>query len=180
MVGLEVAVPYHRYARVLRWLALSLLAYVGVLAVVHVDWAAALVHTVAPRFQLDRASLAALLAVFGTTISPYLFFWQAGEEVEEQAAGRGVDRDRRYGRRAVHPGALQVADVQSDPAEACRREPVGERAGHLHQRGAPERERRVDGAELGDRGRKVACGRQRQPDRQPGPAGRLERVQDLP
>src|SRR5919108_4396769 len=85
MVALEVTVPYHRYARVLRWLALSLLAYVVVLAVVHVDWEAALAHTVAPRFHPDRASLAALVAVFGTTISPYLFFWQAGEEVEEQA-----------------------------------------------------------------------------------------------
>ena len=85
MIVLEVTVPYHRYARVLRWLALSLLAYVGVLVVVHVDWTAALAATVVPRLQLDRASVAALLAVFGTTISPYLFFWQAGEEIEEQA-----------------------------------------------------------------------------------------------
>jgi NRAMP (natural resistance-associated macrophage protein)-like metal ion transporter len=85
MIVLELAVPYHRYARVLRWLALSLLAYVGVLAVVHVDWTAALTSTLVPRFHADRASVAALLAVFGTTISPYLFFWQAAEEVEEQA-----------------------------------------------------------------------------------------------
>jgi NRAMP (natural resistance-associated macrophage protein)-like metal ion transporter len=70
MIALELGVPYHRYARVLRWLALSLLAYVGVLAVVHVDWAAALAHTVVPRLHPDRAQLAALLAVFGTTISP--------------------------------------------------------------------------------------------------------------
>jgi NRAMP (natural resistance-associated macrophage protein)-like metal ion transporter len=84
MIVLEVTVPYHRYARVLRWLALSLLAYVGVLAVVHVDWTAALAHTLIPRFRPDRASVAALLAVLGTTISPYLFFWQAAEEVEEQ------------------------------------------------------------------------------------------------
>jgi NRAMP (natural resistance-associated macrophage protein)-like metal ion transporter len=87
MVVLEVTVPYHRYARVLRWLALSLLAYVGVLFVVHVDWAAVLVHTLVPRFRADRAGVAALLAVFGTTISPYLFFWQAAEEVEEQDGG---------------------------------------------------------------------------------------------
>jgi NRAMP (natural resistance-associated macrophage protein)-like metal ion transporter len=94
MVVLEVTVPYHRYARVLRWLALSLLAYVGVLVVVHVDWAAALAHTVVPRVHADRASVAALLAIFGTTISPYLFFWQAGEEVEEQAERHDpVDRD---------------------------------------------------------------------------------------
>jgi Mn2+/Fe2+ NRAMP family transporter len=85
MVVLEVTVPYHRYALVLRWLALSLLAYVGVLAVVHVDWGAALAHTIVPGFHLGRASLTALIAIFGTTISPYLFFWQAGEEIEEQA-----------------------------------------------------------------------------------------------
>jgi Mn2+/Fe2+ NRAMP family transporter len=85
MIVLEVNVPYHRYARVLRWLALSLLAYVGVLIVVHPDWTTVLAHTVMPGLRLDKASVAALLAVFGTTISPYLFFWQAGEEVEEQA-----------------------------------------------------------------------------------------------
>jgi NRAMP (natural resistance-associated macrophage protein)-like metal ion transporter len=94
MVMLELAVPYHRYARVLRWLTVSLLAYVGVLVVVQVDWAAALAHTVVPRFHADRASLAALLAIFGTTISPYLFFWQAGEEIEEQTERHDpVDRD---------------------------------------------------------------------------------------
>jgi NRAMP (natural resistance-associated macrophage protein)-like metal ion transporter len=104
MVALEVTVPYHRYARVLRWLALSLLAYVAVLAVVHVDWAAALAHTVAPRFHPDRTSLAALVAVFGTTISPYLFFWQAGEEVEEQA-----DRPEPVNRRHLAAMRLDVA-----------------------------------------------------------------------
>jgi NRAMP (natural resistance-associated macrophage protein)-like metal ion transporter len=94
MVLLELAVPYHRYARGLRWLTVSLLAYVGVLAVVQVDWTAALAHTLVPRLHPGRASLAALLAIFGTTISPYLFFWQAGEEIEEQAERHDrVDRD---------------------------------------------------------------------------------------
>jgi Mn2+/Fe2+ NRAMP family transporter len=95
MVVLELAMPYQRYARVLRWLALSLLAYVAVLVVVHVDWVAALTHTVLPRFSFDRAGLVALIAVLGTTISPYLFFWQAGEEVEEKA-GRDDPIDRRH------------------------------------------------------------------------------------
>jgi Mn2+/Fe2+ NRAMP family transporter len=95
MLVLEVTVPYHRYARVLRWLALSLLAYVGVLAVVHVDWAAVLAHTLVPHLPPGRAGVAALLAVFGTTISPYLFFWQAAEEVEEQAE-RADPVDRRH------------------------------------------------------------------------------------
>jgi NRAMP (natural resistance-associated macrophage protein)-like metal ion transporter len=84
MVMLELAVPYHRYARVLRWLTVSLLAYVGVLVVVQVDWADALAHTLVPHLPPGRAGVAALLAIFGTTISPYLFFWQAGEEIEEQ------------------------------------------------------------------------------------------------
>jgi NRAMP (natural resistance-associated macrophage protein)-like metal ion transporter len=94
MIVLEVTVPYHRYARVLRWLTLSLLAYVGVLFVVQVDWADALAHTLVPHLPPGRAGVAALLAIFGTTISPYLFFWQAGEEIEEQAERHDpVDRD---------------------------------------------------------------------------------------
>lgn len=84
MLGLELTLPYHRYARILRWLALSLLAYVVVLALVDVDWGAAIDAVLSPSLDLDRAALAALVAVFGTTVSPYLFFWQAGEEVEEE------------------------------------------------------------------------------------------------
>ena len=80
---LEVRVPYHRYARILRWLALSLGAYIGVLFAVHVPWGEVLRHTVIPHLAADRAHLAALIAIFGTTISPYLCFWQAAEEVEE-------------------------------------------------------------------------------------------------
>jgi NRAMP (natural resistance-associated macrophage protein)-like metal ion transporter len=94
MVMLELAVPYHRYARVLRWLTVSLLAYVGVLVVVQVDWVDALAHTLVPHLPPGRAGVAALLAIFGTTISPYLFFWQAGEEIEEQTERHDpVDRD---------------------------------------------------------------------------------------
>jgi hypothetical protein len=103
---------------------------------------------------------------------------QQAEHMDEDA-GRGVDRDRAHGRRPVQPGPLQVADVQPHPAHAGRREPVGEGAGHLDQRGPPEGERRVDGPELGDGGREVAGGRQHQPDRQPAPAGRLERAEGL-
>lgn len=84
MLALVVLLPYHRYARVLRWLALSLLAYPIVLVTVHVDWGAVLRHALTPRFVGGAAGLAALIAVFGTTVSPYLFFWQASEEVEEE------------------------------------------------------------------------------------------------
>nr|WP_294848102.1 Nramp family divalent metal transporter [uncultured Sphingomonas sp.] len=81
---LEVFVSYGRYARVLKWATLSLFAYVGVLIVSHVDWGEALRGIVIPSLAFDRVHAMALVAVFGTTISPYLFFWQAGQEVEEQ------------------------------------------------------------------------------------------------
>lgn len=80
----EVLVPYHRYARVLRWLCLSLLAYVAVLFVAKVDWNAVTVATLLPHIDLSRTSIELMIALAGTTISPYLFFWQAAEEVEER------------------------------------------------------------------------------------------------
>jgi NRAMP (natural resistance-associated macrophage protein)-like metal ion transporter len=84
LVAVEVFLPYHRYAKVLRWLTLSLGFYIAVLLVVTVDWSVVARRTFAPHLAGDRAFLAALIAVFGTTISPYLFFWQASEEVEEE------------------------------------------------------------------------------------------------
>lgn len=94
MAGLEIFVPYHRYARVLKWLCLSLLSYVVVMFVVDIAWADVAADLVVPRIGFERDQLAALIAIFGTTISPYLFFWQAGEEVEERGQagnGSGVD-----------------------------------------------------------------------------------------
>lgn len=82
-IGLETFLPYARYAAVLKWLTLSLFAYVGVVLVAQVRWDEALAGTLLPRLVLDRDHAMALVAVLGTTISPYLFFWQAGQEVEE-------------------------------------------------------------------------------------------------
>ncbi|WHU01099.1 divalent metal cation transporter [Sphingomonas sp. NIBR02145] len=79
---LQAFVPYHRYARVLKWLTLSLFAYVAVVLAVQVDWAAAARGLVVPRIDGPDA-IATIVALFGTTISPYLFFWQAAQEVEE-------------------------------------------------------------------------------------------------
>ncbi|MEN9967398.1 MAG: hypothetical protein RL036_631 [Actinomycetota bacterium] len=84
MACIEIAVPYHRYAKVLRWLCLSLLAYVLVLFVAKVDWQAVVWNTVVPHLDFKKSSLELLIALAGTTISPYLFFWQAAEEVEER------------------------------------------------------------------------------------------------
>ena len=81
----EVLIPYHRYARFLKWLCFSLVAYIGVLAVAHVDWTEVLHSTFVPHMDFTKATLVALIALAGTTISPYLFFWQAAEEMEDES-----------------------------------------------------------------------------------------------
>lgn len=80
---LQLFMPYHRYVRVLKWLTLVLFAYVAVVLVVDVDWKAALKGIIAPQIKLDSKLIMLVVAVFGTTISPYLFFWQSSQEVEE-------------------------------------------------------------------------------------------------
>jgi Mn2+/Fe2+ NRAMP family transporter len=87
---LQIFVPYHRYVRFLKWLTLSLLAYAAVLFTLHVPWGEVALRTVWPRFKLDASAAAVVLGVFGTTISPYLFFWQASEEVEDMRAVPGT------------------------------------------------------------------------------------------
>ncbi len=82
--ALEVMVSYKRYANFLRILTLSLLAYIFVVFVVPQNWGEALRNTVIPTIQLNKDFIMNLVAILGTTISPYLFFWQASEEVEEQ------------------------------------------------------------------------------------------------
>jgi NRAMP (natural resistance-associated macrophage protein)-like metal ion transporter len=108
MLALVVLIPYHRYARILRWLALSLLAYPFVLVSVNVDWGAVLHHAVTPTFVGGAAGLAALIAVFGTTVSPYLFFWQASEEVEEELDEEALDGAVGNALGAEHVQAMRV------------------------------------------------------------------------
>jgi NRAMP (natural resistance-associated macrophage protein)-like metal ion transporter len=83
---LVVLVPYSRYVGVLKWLTFSLFAYVGVVFTVHIDWRAVGIGAVVPRFELSGDSLTLIVAIFGTTISPYLFFWQSSQEVEDEEA----------------------------------------------------------------------------------------------
>ena len=82
-VVLEVFLRYARYVSVLKWLTLSLFAYVATVFVVGVPWGTVFVHLLVPHISLRADYLTVVVAVFGTTISPYLFFWQAGEEVED-------------------------------------------------------------------------------------------------
>jgi Mn2+/Fe2+ NRAMP family transporter len=82
-VLLQVFIPYHRYVFFLKWLTLSLLAYAAVLFTVHVPWGEVALRTIWPKFTPDSNAATVITAIFGTTISPYLFFWQASEEIED-------------------------------------------------------------------------------------------------
>ena len=81
--GSEVLLRYATYAKVLKWLTLALLAYVVTLFLVDIPWGTAAEALVVPRLSLDSTSLMMIVAILGTTISPYLFFWQASQEAEE-------------------------------------------------------------------------------------------------
>lgn len=83
-VGLEIWLSYDRYVGILKWTTLSLFAYVAVPFVAHIRFAEIVRALVEPKAQFGKDEAMALIALFGTTISPYLFFWQAGQEVEEQ------------------------------------------------------------------------------------------------
>ena len=87
---LQVFVPYHRYVSFLKWLTVSLLAYAAVLFTVDVPWAEVARKTVWPSLKLDFSTASMIVGVFGTTISPYLFFWQASQEVEDLRAKHGA------------------------------------------------------------------------------------------
>ena len=82
-VGGIVFVQYDRYTRILKWMTLSLFSYVAVLFCIHVPWGEVVTGTLIPQITWSKEFFTTLLAIFGTTISPYLFFWQSSQEVEE-------------------------------------------------------------------------------------------------
>jgi NRAMP (natural resistance-associated macrophage protein)-like metal ion transporter len=84
-----ILVPYRQYAQILKWSAPVLLVYVATAFVAHVRWSSVLAATFIPSISLSTSGFSVLMAVLGTTISPYLFFWQASQEVEEQEADAG-------------------------------------------------------------------------------------------
>ncbi len=83
---LQVLLSYETYVRYLKWLTLTLLAYVAVIFTIHVPWGAVVRQTVLPQLGLDHDTITMIVAVFGTAISPYLFFWQAAQESENMRA----------------------------------------------------------------------------------------------
>ena len=96
-VTLEVFLSYRRYASILKWTTLSLFTYVGVVAVAHVPWGEALTSLVVPELQWTAAYATGFVAILGTTISPYLFFWQAAR------------RSRRSGARHAKPSVHRAS-----------------------------------------------------------------------
>jgi NRAMP (natural resistance-associated macrophage protein)-like metal ion transporter len=91
--ALIVLVPYRTYTGYLKFLGLVLLTYIATAFFVHVDWKAVAYATFVPHIQTDKAFILTLIAVFGVTISPYEFFWQANEEVEELVDERKIPRE---------------------------------------------------------------------------------------
>jgi Mn2+/Fe2+ NRAMP family transporter len=83
---LEIVIPYSRYVRILKWLTLGLLAYVATILVVRIPGREVLLRTLLPHLSWNSEYVTTVVAVFGTTISPYLFFWQAAQEVEDRRA----------------------------------------------------------------------------------------------
>lgn len=96
-----VFLDYSTYARVLKWSTLSLFAYVATLLVVKISWFEALLGLLIPKISLTSDYLTTLVAILGTTISPYLFFWQASNEVEEVRARDAAKPLKRAPRQAA-------------------------------------------------------------------------------
>lgn len=93
---MQIFTPYEKYAKWLKWLALILLSYILSAILADIDWGRALHQTLFPTINLNSDSLLLICAILGTTISPYLFFWQTSQEVEEEiAAGKTTLRERR-------------------------------------------------------------------------------------
>lgn len=96
---LEILIPYKTYAKYLKFLTFALFSYVITAFIINLDWKKVLLSTLIPSIQITREYLLNIVAILGTTISPYLFFWQASEEVEEEVTrhklyqmGKGVPK----------------------------------------------------------------------------------------
>ncbi len=106
ILALQIFGSYRLIATIFKWLTLALFAYIGAALLSRPNWGEVLRATFIPTFQLNAAFIATFVAILGTTISPYLFFWQADEEVEEQIS---LGRKRLWQRRGATDGELRYA-----------------------------------------------------------------------
>ncbi|WP_352486178.1 divalent metal cation transporter [Mesorhizobium sp. M0051] len=103
----QLFIPYHRYVRYLKWLTLVLFAYVGVIFTIHIDWGDVALRTFVPQLSLTGDMITMVVAIIGTTISPYLFFWQASEEVEDEEADAAKPLLRKPSQATYELGRIQ-------------------------------------------------------------------------
>ncbi len=113
IIALQILVPYRWYVSILKWLCLALVAYVVVALMpgVHNDWGQIVRHLVVPSWSWKPQFILTVVGFLGTTISPYLFFWQAGEEVEEEIAEGKADAP---GHRTVRASAEEIRTLRAD------------------------------------------------------------------
>ncbi len=109
LIVVEVYLSYPTFANIAKWLCLTLFAYIATAFVVRVDWVAALHHSFVPEIRFERTWLATLVGFLGTTITPYLFIWQAAEEIEEE---RKIGLRTLRSRRGATPE--EIADERAD------------------------------------------------------------------
>lgn len=109
---LQIFTPYVKYARYLKWLALILFAYILSAVLAHPDWPTVLKASVTPHITLNKQSVLLICAVLGTTITPYLFFWQTSQEIEEEIAAGQTTLKQRMGSTAAEIKKMRI-DVWS-------------------------------------------------------------------
>ncbi len=110
-LALEIFVSYHVYVKYLKYLALSLCAYIVTVFVVKLDWRVVATSTLIPHFVWSREYLFNIVALLGTTISPYLFFWQADEEVEEEIDHKKITA---FGEGIPHITKRDITNMKND------------------------------------------------------------------
>jgi Mn2+/Fe2+ NRAMP family transporter len=111
-LGLQIFTPYVRYAKYLKWMALVLLSYIISAFLAHPNWGTVLHQSFIPKISFNKEEILLVCAILGTTISPYLFFWQTSQEVEEQIL---MGKTTMHLRRPTDPNAIKSmrADVWS-------------------------------------------------------------------
>lgn len=99
LVGLllQIYIPYKKYAKVLKWLVITLFSYIATGFIIHMDWHTLFVDGIIPHITFSKTQILLITAILGTTISPYLFFWETSQEVEEQIVEGKVTVKERKG-----------------------------------------------------------------------------------
>src|ERR1051325_5858709 len=111
IVAVQILGSYHLIARIFKWLTLTLFAYIAAAFLARPNWSEVLRATFIPAIRFDNQYLMMLVAIFGTTITPYLFFWQASQEVEEELK---MGRDTLEEREGATDRELKIAEIDVD------------------------------------------------------------------